>query len=288
VRKRFSYIAIITVALLSLAGGAFGITRALQGADARSSKTQTAAALPAPVACPGCWHPALETSWQWQLDGTIDQSFDVDMYDVDLFTTSADIVKSLHDQGRKVICYIDVGGWEKYRPDAAAIPSDSPVLGKTVEGWPDEKWLDVRQLTVIGPPIQARLDLCKSKGFDGAELDLVDGYTNKTGFPLTATDQLQFNSWLANEAHLRGLSVAQKNDPEQAETLVTWFDWALSEECFNYKECDSFQPYIDQGKPVMEVEYELKTADFCPDANEMNFNALKKNLDLDAPREACR
>jgi hypothetical protein len=25
------------------------------------------AALPAPVACPGCWHPALQTSWQWQL-----------------------------------------------------------------------------------------------------------------------------------------------------------------------------------------------------------------------------
>src|SRR5262245_39971398 len=33
------------------------------------------------------WHPRPGTSWQWQLSGTIDTSFAVQMYDIDLFET---------------------------------------------------------------------------------------------------------------------------------------------------------------------------------------------------------
>ena len=47
-------------------------------------------------------------------------------------------------------------------------------------------------------------------------------------------------------------------------------------------------PFVAAGKPVFEVEYKLSTGQFCPQANAMNFNALKKNLDLDASREPCR
>ena len=36
------------------------------------------------------WIPSLETSWQWQLDGTVDQSYDVDMYDIDMFDNDAE------------------------------------------------------------------------------------------------------------------------------------------------------------------------------------------------------
>jgi hypothetical protein len=83
--------------------------------------------------------------------------------------------------------------------------------------------------------------------------------------------------------------VALKNDPEQAKTLLPYFDWELDEECFNYDECDSFIPFIKAGKAVMEVEYDLDTSDFCPQANKMNFNALKKHHDqVDAWRVACR
>ena len=38
------------------------------------------------------------------------------------------------------------------------------------------------------------------KGCDGVDPDNVDGYTNKTGFPLTAKDQLAYNKFLAQEA----------------------------------------------------------------------------------------
>jgi len=36
------------------------------------------------------------------------------------------------------------------------------------------------------------------------------------------------------------------------------------------------------------VEYKLATSQFCPQANVMNFNSLKKHLNLDAYRVACR
>ena len=39
----------------------------------------------------------------------------------------------------------------------------------------------------------ARFDLCRQKGFDAVEPDLVDGYIQTTGFPLTAADQLTYN-----------------------------------------------------------------------------------------------
>lgn len=243
------------------------------------------AALPAPVPCPNCWHPALNTSWQWQLQGKIDQSYNVTMYDIDMFDNTASVVTSLHNAGRIVICYIDAGTWENWRPDANKFPN--LVKGKN-NGWPGEKWLDIRQIAILGPIMQARMDLCKSKGFDGVEFDNVDGYSNNTGFPLTYNDQLNYNTWLANQAHTRGLSVALKNDLGQVNDLLPYFDWALDEQCFQYTECGKLQPFINAGKAVMEVEYNLAPASFCPKANSLNFNSLKKHLSLYAYRVACR
>jgi hypothetical protein len=44
--------------------------------------------------------------------------------------------------GRRVICYLDVGSWENYRPDASQFPIS--VRGRRYEGFPNERWLDIR------------------------------------------------------------------------------------------------------------------------------------------------
>ena len=155
-------------------------------------------------------------------------------------------------------------------------------------GWPGEKWLDIRQVSVLGPIMSARVQKCKQAGFDGVEFDNVDGYSNKTGFPLTANEQLTYDTWLANQAHQRGLSAALKNDLGQVKPLLPYFDFAIDEQCFQYAECRKLTPFINAGKPVFEVEYNLATSAFCPQANAMNFNSLAKTLELDATREACR
>jgi hypothetical protein len=245
---------------------------------------------PGPTPTPGNWWvPPQRTTWQWQLTGLpVDQSYDVDMYDIDIFDNDASVVASLHAQGRKVIGYFSAGSWEDWRPDADQFPPE--VLGND-NGWPGEKWLDIRRLDVLGPIMEARMDLAAQKGFDGVEPDNVDGYSNKTGFPLTYQDQLNYNIFLANAAHERGLSVALKNDIEQIVDLEPYFDWALNEQCFQYRECDwpngGLLNFINAGKAVMNVEYKLRTSKFCPQANAWNFNSMKKNLDLDAWMEPC-
>ena len=88
----------------------------------------------------------------------------------------------LHALGSDVVCYLSAGSWENLRPDAGDFPAR--VMGRS-NGWPGEQWLDIRKIGVLGPIMKARLDMCAAKGFDAVEFDNVDGYQNRTGFPLT-------------------------------------------------------------------------------------------------------
>jgi hypothetical protein len=161
------------------------------------------------------------------------------------------------------------------------------VLGDAVSGWPDERWLDIRRLDVLGPIMEKRLDLCRAKGFDGVEPDNVDGYSNGTGFPLSAADQLAYNRFLVSAAHARGLSIGLKNDLDQVAELQPIYDWALNEECFANSECQLLQPFVQAGKAVFNVEYGLDPASFCPQARAMGFMSMRKELALDAARTPC-
>jgi hypothetical protein len=219
------------------------------------------------------WQPPAGTSWQWQLTGLpLDASFDVDMYDVDLFDTDARTVAALQAEGRKVICYLSAGSWEDWRPDADQFPD--AVLGKRYRGWPGERWLDIRQIDLLAP-------------------DNVDGYTNDTGFPLTYQDQLDYNRWLADEAHARGLSIGLKNDGEQAFDLLADFDWAMVEDCFAADECSQFAPFVAAGKAVFAAEYtdewrlDRFVSEVCPQAVTLGFRLLLKDRDLDAWQHDC-
>ena len=234
----------------------------------------------------GVWRPSLSTSWQWQLnDPPVDQRYDVDMYDIDLFDNNARVVAELKAQGRRVVCYDNAGGWEAWRPVASQFPED--VIGANLDDWEGERWLDIRRLDVLGPIMEARLDLCETKGFDGVEPDNITGYLNETGFSLSYEDQLNYNIWFANKAHQRGLSVGLKNDLDQIPDLLRYFDWALNEQCFEYDECEALLPFIEAGKPVFNAEYNLHADDFCGRAKELRFNSLSKKLELDAWQESC-
>jgi hypothetical protein len=100
-----------------------------------------------------------------------------------------------------------------------------------------------------------RLDLAKQKGCDGVEPDNMDGYSNNSGFTLTASDQLDFNRFMAKEAHARKLSIGLKNDLNQIKQLVDDFDFAVNEQCFEYSECAQLTPFIQKNKAVLNAEY---------------------------------
>lgn len=234
----------------------------------------------------GIWQPEPGTSWQWQLTGTVDTSLDVVMYDIDLFDVPTAVMETLHGDGRIVICYFSAGSWEDWRADAEDFPP--AVLGHTLAGWPDERWLDVRQIDQLAPIMRARLDTAVAKQCDGVEPDNVDGYQNNSGFPLTAADQLAYNRWLATEAHQRGLSIGLKNDLAQIPDLLPYFDWALNEQCYAYDECDLLLPFVQANKAVFGVEYAGDPTEFCPVLNDLNFDWLQKQYDLNAWQISCR
>ena len=93
------------------------------------------------------------------------------------------------------------------------------VRGRRYEGFPDERWLDIRRYRSFAKPLERRFALCARKGFDAVEPDNLAGFENRTGFPLSAADQLRFNRWVARRVHARGMAVALKNDPGQAEEM---------------------------------------------------------------------
>lgn len=237
----------------------------------------------------GHWRPAPRTAaWQWQLQGKLDPKVAASVYDVDGFETGKAEVDALHRRGKMVICYLDVGSWENFRPDAGRFPKS--VRGNRYAGFPNERWLDVSRFRLFAKPLRERIAICARKGFDAVEPDNVAGWEaeNKTGFAITPADQLRFNRWIARQVHARGMAVALKNDGRQARQLVGAFDFAIVEECFQYDECGYYKPFIDAGKAVLEAEYELEPVDFCPQAIALDFSAIRKSFDLFAqPWEPC-
>lgn len=227
-----------------------------------------------PPVTEGSWSkPAVGSTWQWQLQSAsptgyvINTSYDVDIYDIDLFDSSDFLIQSLKDSGKIVICYFSAGTYEDSRPDKSAFPSS--VRGKNVVKevirddagnvidtiyWDNENWLDIKS-TVVHDNMRARLNLAKQKGCDGVEPDNMDAYQQDTGFDISETDQLAFNRHLANEAHERGLSVGLKNDLSQVGKLVDYYDFAVNEACFEQGNCNLLTPFIDKGKPVLNAEY---------------------------------
>jgi hypothetical protein len=228
----------------------------------------------------------LKTTWQIQYSGEMDYSLDVGVYNLDLFDTDADVIAQLHGRGIFVMCYFSAGSFEDWRSDAKQFPAE--ILGKEMKGWQGEKWLDIRKKDLLAPVMFARLDLAAQKDCDGVDPDNVNGYTNDTGFPLLPNDQIAYNTWLADEAHTHGLSIGLKNDLDQIPDLLPFFDWVLNEECFSYGECQLLLPFIQAGKPVFVIEYDMKPEEFCPKANELNFNAMQKKWELDGFYFSCR
>jgi hypothetical protein len=231
------------------------------------------------------WAPAANLTWQIQFSGSIDLSVSADVFDLDMVETSARTVRRLHDRGRRAVCYINAGAWENWRPDAGEYPQ--AVKGRPLDGWPGERWLDIRRLDVLGPILADRIELCRAKGFDGVEFDNVDGQGNRTGFDLSADDQVNFNRWLAQAAHDQGLAAGLKNALGLADRLEPDFDFAIVEQCFQYRECSLTAPFADAGKPVLDVEYSVARAQFCERAAQLGLFAMRKHLELDAWRRAC-
>jgi hypothetical protein len=257
----------------------------------------------------GVWVPGTEPiEWQWEIDHPLNLSSPADMgigattyagapaanptvYDIDMFMNPASTIAALHQAGDKVICYMDAGAYESYRPDASLFPRS--VIGNST-GWPGEYWLDIRQVSVLAPIISARMDLAVQKGCDAVEADEDNGWENNSGFPLTKADGQAWDLWVASAAHSRGLSAGFKNQIEIAGWASQYYDWTLNEQCNQYSECAGYPPdgginaFRAAGKAVFQVEYQGNPGTFCPADNAAEYNGMLMPLSLNGGRTPCR
>jgi Glycoside-hydrolase family GH114 len=215
--------------------------------------------LPAPLPCQAapprrCWYPPhLDARhhpmrWDWQIGRVTPLqrtgASAVDIYDIDGFLTTAAQVRAIHTAWQastlphpKTVCYLDLA-WEDYRPDASKyFPADT--LGNVYFGFPQERWVDFRQLSALKPMLDERIRMCAAKGFDTVELDDIDSFDppSTTGFHLTPGDAQNYLAYAFNEIHRYGMTALWKNSP-----LLSWWgrrytDGAVVEECYTFHQC---------------------------------------------------
>ena len=230
------------------------------------------------------YQPAPLTTWQIQLQYEVNENVEVSVFDIDLFDVNETQIVSIQTQDRFVICYFSAGSYEDWRPDADDF--DSSDIGNPLDGWPGEYWLDTNSINVRDI-MSSRLDLAVSKGCDGVDPDNVEAYLADSGFSLTYEDQIDYNTFLATEAHSRNLFVCLKNDLSQLDDLSSLFDCAINEECMEYNECDYYANF-SKTKAVFAIEYDVTDLDAaCDVAATYNMSLLVKNYDLDDTRCDC-
>ena len=226
-----------------------------------------------------------DSDWNWQLTGQLDTSVDAEVWDVDLFETAPEDIRQLHRDGRYVVCYFSAGTIENWRPDVNDV--DESTIGLPLDDWEGERWLDIRAASVL-ELVKSRLRLAEQAGCDAVEPDNVDGYSNETGFSLSQSDQLRFNTEIAQAAHELGLAVGLKNALDLINTLSSEFDFAVTEQCHEYDECELTNPFTKGGKPVFNAEYPVDRAvgstlrdEYCAEADRLGIHTLILPLELD-------
>ena len=224
----------------------------------------------------------------WQLTSPCDVALNVRVLAPGTDDPAAEDIAALRARGVKPVCYISVGTWESYRADKDLFPAS--VIGKAPGDWPDENYIDNRQLDVVLPIITARMDCCPADGFLAVEADNLGFMNNDTGSDITRDDVLPYANALANHAHSVGLEIAQKNAPTLVPELVGKMDFAVVKECSQYDFCEDMLPYREAGKDVLAVEYEeggLDWDDVCARARRLGFHLLLKQYEITAGGKIC-
>lgn len=121
------------------------------------------------------------SSWDILLNGgssdgnvnqVMGQSFSV--IDIDLFDTDKQTIAELKSN-KKVLCYFSAGTREDWRPDAGDFQSGD--VGKNMEEWAGEAWLNVKSPTVRNV-MKKRIKQAAEKGCDGIDPDNTDGFVS--------------------------------------------------------------------------------------------------------------
>lgn len=160
-------------------------------------------------------------------------------------------IEKIHKMGMKVLCYHSLS-YEKWRCDAENFPASAK--GKKMDGW-DELWPDWRS-EKAHKFWDNRYVQFQKIGCDMVEDDNeVSPNDNATGFPLTRSDAEAASKYRSEQAHLRGMGHAAKNNPDISDIKSKYSDMVMIEEAGKYNERESYLPWKNAGKFGAMIEY---------------------------------
>jgi hypothetical protein len=113
---------------------------------------------------------------------------------------------------------------------------------------------------------------------------------------MTQQDSIDFIGFLAGIAQNLTLSIGLKNSGAIISQVLPAVQWEVNEQCVQFSECTTFDPFIDSGKPVFHIEYTdevqatfLSTlcSDTGPADGAANFSTVLKHMNLDGNVQYC-
>jgi hypothetical protein len=230
--------------------------------------------------------PTPGMSMQIQLSGELDDSLDVDLYDIDLHTNSASDFAALRAAGRFVACYFSAGTLEGWRGDGDALPA--AVIGNGHAQYPSERWLDVGS-TAVRDLMRTRIELARAKGCDAIQPANLAVFSADSGLSVTRAENEDFARFLASTAHGLGLSVAWSDEPDLFAGLEQVFDWGLAIQCIENSRCQAWSNFRNAGKAVFVIEIgdESDATRVCQAAANLGLPAIIKDNGYTAFRVGC-
>ncbi|KAF2867967.1 glycoside hydrolase superfamily, partial [Massariosphaeria phaeospora] len=198
------------------------------------------------------------TSWDIVLNGggSIDKisqviEDDYQVIDIDLFDTSKETISDLK-ASKKVICYFSAGSQEGWRSDSDEFKNGD--VGNALDGWPDEKWVDVKSDNVRNI-MKKRIKMAAENGCTAIDPDNVDGFVSQDGFGYDKSAYVDYLRFLAQEAQTNNLAIGLKNAVDLIPEVVNFMQFAINEQCHEFRECDQYKPFTAANKAVFNIEY---------------------------------
>ncbi|KEQ53511.1 endo alpha-1,4 polygalactosaminidase [Sphingobium chlorophenolicum] len=294
-RKKLSQIsALVLVTLMLAACGGGGGNNGSQAPTPAPSPAPSPSPPPSPSPSPSP-SPTPLSSWDWilQSQGLPVTPPAVGYLDMDGFDTGAAYVALAESRGSRTICYLDIGSAESNRPDYSRLSAISGLLGNSYPGFAGERYIDIRRYPEFIQIMDDRLRMCRDKGFDYVEFDVMDAFEDgaaTTGFNLTEQDMIAYVTALSSRARGYGLKPVQKNASGSSPKLVSLFDAVLFEGCVLGNFCGDDAPYVAAGKLAFNAEYpeewpagSFDRARTCSVSTNARISTIITVVDLDRP-----
>ncbi len=185
------------------------------------------------------------------------------------------------------------------RPDeTSAWPADLVLTGLAQDpNWTGEYLIDLstadkraRAADWVAPMVQT----CADRGFDAVEFDNLDSWTRFEDVP-SIQEQMPFGrpeavalaGLITEHAHGLGLAVGQKNTPQLIDNKdheAVGFDFAIAEECGQYRECGDYT--AGYGEQVIVVEYTAAGLRRACDGFGSRLSIVRRDVGVSTPGDA--